>query len=897
VQRGDPDAAVARFERAVTIDQTLAPQSLDLARTLDQLGIVTAKKGDFAGAGQLFRRALSLREALAPGTTELMRSFNNLGILARRSGDLAAAEEYLTRGEELQRRLAPGTSDHALLFQNLGNVALDRGDLERAEGLYRQGLAIFAKTAPGGEGEEACLERLGTVAMQRGDLAESDGLLRRALALRTRRAPDPREQSDLLLSLGNLAARRGDLEAAEALYREAVEIREASVPGWGDAFLGNLGIVFALRGDFIQARSSMQRAVAADENRAPGSLDLAASLERIGRLELDSGGDLSAAEGYLRRALAIYEEKAPRSLGTSDILRSLGEAAVRRGNLPEALALHRRALELQATLAPETTGEAEALFFLGRAERRAGQAAAATRDLCRAVDVLDGQRGRLGGPQEVRSAFEASLGDYYFACLDGLLGLGRTAEAFHVLERGRARSFLALLGDRDLRLADLPPELAAERRHLDADYDRVQARIARLDAGRDAAEIERLTAELRELRTRQGEVLARLRKASPRSAALEAPEPLDLDGARAALDPGTVLLSYAVGPEASWLFVVRAPGARGPALSAIRLSSGAKALRAEVEAFRRLLDHPGSDLPALRARARRLYRRLVQPAEPHLAGAQRLLVAADGALHTLPFAALLRRDGYLVEWKPVESVLSATVYAELVRARPVRPGSEDGQLAAFGDPVYPAALPDDPEVRRAAERNGPLQSLPSSRAEVEAIAALYPRSRVYLGGAATEEAAKALGPESRLVHFACHGLLDERFPLNSALALSLPERSAAGRDNGLLQAWEIFESLRLDADLVTLSACDTALGKDMGGEGLLGLTRAFQYAGARAVLASLWSVSDASTAGLMQRFYRHLRDGRTKDEALQAAQIELIRSKTFSHPYHWAAFQLAGDGR
>src|SRR6185436_4949624 len=174
--------------------------------------------------------------------------------------------------------------------------------------------------------------------------------------------------------------------------------------------------------------------------------------------------------------------------------------------------------------------------------------------------------------------------------------------------------------------------------------------------------------------------------------------------------------------------------------------------------------------------------------------------------------------------------------------------------------------------------------------EVADIAGLFPQARTYLGRDATEERVKSLGPETRLVHFACHGLLDERFPLNSALALSIPEHPEAGRDNGLLQAWEIFENVRLDADLVTLSACDTGLGKEMGGEGLVGLVRAFQFAGARSVVASLWSVADVSTAMLMERFYTYLRQGKTKDEALRAAQLDLIRSKKseLSHPYHWA---------
>lgn len=125
-----------------------------------------------------------------------------------------------------------------------------------------------------------------------------------------------------------------------------------------------------------------------------------------------------------------------------------------------------------------------------------------------------------------------------------------------------------------------------------------------------------------------------------------------------------------------------------------------------------------------------------------------------------------------------------------------------------------------------------LVSLPSTREEVEAIAALYPeRTLKYLGEQATEERAKSIGKEARYLHFACHGLLDERSPLNSALALTIVEKPAEGQDNGLLQAWEIFEHVRLDAELVTLSACETALGKEMGGEGLLGLTRRFSTRG------------------------------------------------------------------
>jgi CHAT domain-containing protein len=193
---------------------------------------------------------------------------------------------------------------------------------------------------------------------------------------------------------------------------------------------------------------------------------------------------------------------------------------------------------------------------------------------------------------------------------------------------------------------------------------------------------------------------------------------------------------------------------------------------------------------------------------------------------------------------------------------------------------------------------------------VEGIAALFPvgHAKIFVGAEATEEEAKKVSKGARILHFAAHARLDDRFPLNSALVLTIPEGFPEDRDNGLLQVWEIFERVRLNADLVVLSACDTGLGEELGGEGLIGLTRAFQYAGARTVMASLWSVQDQATSELMIRFYKHLRAGLTKDRALQAAQQELIRGpievtddkgekvvKDFSAPYYWAGFQLYGD--
>jgi CHAT domain-containing protein len=217
---------------------------------------------------------------------------------------------------------------------------------------------------------------------------------------------------------------------------------------------------------------------------------------------------------------------------------------------------------------------------------------------------------------------------------------------------------------------------------------------------------------------------------------------------------------------------------------------------------------------------------------------------------------------------------------------------------AFADPMYPT----DTDVVKAYG----LEPLPATRDEARRIVALYPAGRAvaYLGAEATEARATTLGRGARYLHFATHALTDDRVPLDSSLVLTLPRETHEGTPNGRLQAWEIFERVRLDADLVTLSGCRTGLGAERGGEGLVGLARAFQFAGARSVVASQWAVSDRSTAELMVRFYDALNRGAAKDEALQIAQRASIHGIPPSsgapdtrHPFRWAAFELIGDWR
>src|SRR5262249_26833021 len=305
----------------------------------------------------------------------------------------------------------------------------------------------------------------------------------------------------------------------------------------------------------------------------------------------------------------------------------------------------------------------------------------------------------------------------------------------------------------------------------------------------------------------------------------------------------------------------------------------------------------------------------------------RILICPDGALHTLPFAALVSQTNptphYFIEDKPLHTIVSMTVYAETRKSAAASDTKLEPTVLAFGDAIYakeqmaPATKQEqlaqtqkpapqgeeeaknDPKIAYDPRRDLRLAPLPGTRKEIEEITRIYGReATVKLGQDVTKIAAQKESPNYMVLHFATHAWLDDRIGLNSGLALSQPEAlglKVEKTDNGLWQAWEILERTRLKADLVVLSACMTGLGQEVRGEGIIGLTRAFQYAGAKSVVVSLWSVSDASTAELMSAFHQELRRGAGKDVALQKAMVAVRNNKKWAHPYYWSAFILSGD--
>ncbi len=364
-------------------------------------------------------------------------------------------------------------------------------------------------------------------------------------------------------------------------------------------------------------------------------------------------------------------------------------------------------------------------------------------------------------------------------------------------------------------------------------------------------------------------------------------------------DKNTIILEYSVGDSSSCLWVIT-----HSAHQLFKLP-GRKALQEQIESFRfSLLNPDQSNYDFFTKGGYSLYQELLQPAEPYFTKKCKLIIIPDAILNYLPFEVLLTDNKgigtkmsygnlpYLVKKYPVSYTQSASVLKSLLTERKndkeIYPG--DKKLIAFGDPVYENENDSSRVSAKAYKR------LEYSGKEIENIASYFKKgnAEIYLRNDATEENVKREGELKKFnyIHFATHGIIDESKPDFSSLVLT---RNNNSEEDGFLRASEIF-NLNLNADLVVLSACQTGLGKLIRGEGIVGLTRAFMYAGTPTVLVSLWSVSDVSTATLMGEFYRNLvKEKLSKTDALRKAQLSLLGNEKFAHPFYWAPFVLVGD--
>lgn len=485
-----------------------------------------------------------------------------------------------------------------------------------------------------------------------------------------------------------------------------------------------------------------------------------------------------------------------------------------------------------------------ALHDRGRIAAAQGDAAQAMEFWRKAIEVIEEQRSTIN-TDAGKIGFVGDKQAVYRALVGALVAAGRAREAFEYVERSKARALIDLLAQKkDFAVGG--PNAEAIRRLID------EAAASELEAQQRVS-----VGQQEQKRGSARREFASIREQAPELASLLAVSPVRVEEVQSRLPEDEALVGYYGDESALYAFVLTRAS-----LDAFALSGAG--LHDDVRRLRRILENP--DLPGHLPIAQALHARLVTPLAQAIAGKRRLLIVPHGILHYLPFAALHDGATYLLERTETRFLPSASVIRH-IRPRAGRPG-----LLAFGNP----------------DLGDPKLDLRFAQEEVVAITKKMPQSRALLRGEASVAAFKQYAGGFGTLHFATHGEFDAAAPLRSALLLA---KDAAS--DGRLTVDTLY-STRIDADLVTLSACETGLGKVASGDDVVGLTRGFLFAGASSVVASLWKVDDRATAGLMEKFYEFA-ERQDLREALRNAQLGV--KQALPHPFYWAAFQLTGETR
>jgi CHAT domain-containing protein/tetratricopeptide (TPR) repeat protein len=765
--------------------------------------------------------------------------FAKLGGLQAEIGELRDAIESYQRALGLIRQFRDGGMEAQVLL-HLGSLYRNMGDLIRAQASYLQALERF-RNEGARAGEAMTLSALGQCYLDTGEFQKALDALERARALSTG-LWDRHIQGSVAEGTGRVYAALGKSDRAREYFLASLAAWRETGNTSGEArVLLDLGGVDLLQGRTTEASIAYGKAL--ELWRKAGSMQgEAASLLALAEIEFTRRPQ--EALRLYQSAEALFREN-PRARARALCgMAALQSAA---GNTQQSLELYREALRLEREVG-DPSGQAQALLGMARAERRFGQIEQARAHLEEALALIEAQSATVAN-RDSRASFLSTQYDAYELYISILMqldrrepGRGYAVQAFEASDRTRARSFLAQL-------------------HAD-------------------------------------------RGAAPRH--VQRPMSLSMVQ-RQVLDADTVLLEYSLGEERSFLWAVTSSS-----FSAFTLPA-----RAEIEnQARRAYDLLSASNHRMAGATADLVlgdlgRLLLGPVLDQLAY-KRLAIVADGALQYIPFAVL--PDPAHPEWRLVEeheivAIPSASVLAAQ-RQAPTARRPAPKMLALFADPVFtrdderfsPTHGP-EPSPRLAdATRDPRLARLPrlrDSRIEAESILRLVPPAMRFeaLGFEANRNSAlDASLSQYRILHFATHSFVNSQHPELSGLVLSLFDPTGKPRE-GFLKAYEI-NDLSLPVDLVVLGACRTALGKDVRGEGLLGLTRAFLSVGARQVVSGLWGASDRGTAELMVRFYREmLSTGLSPSAALRAAQISMLRDPQWASPYYWAGMVLQGDWR
>ncbi|MGB5753658.1 MAG: CHAT domain-containing tetratricopeptide repeat protein [Thermoanaerobaculia bacterium] len=855
-EQADYDAAVQYFDQAITIGRELGDAQLE-GSALNNLSLVYDELGDYERSLQQYDEVLELyrRTDFPRGESDTLGNIGGVYLLL---GRYREAMGYYEQALAISERLESKPS----MSQDLGNLALCHlglGEISKATERFDQALSLARQT--GLEKETAdWLKGKGDVFHDVGRHSEGLELYRQAMES-YESAGLKRELVEALNELATIHLRLGDLASAEEYQREALDLARSIVFRRGVvASLASLGELEWRRERFEESATFLGEALDGaleieDQNLASSCrTQLVLTLRDQGRLEdalslASSGVEIARGlESRLHTAAALY------ALGNVELL--AGEAIQALDHCKEGSAL------LTDLGEPEIAwqlahGQGKALEELGRYE----EAMAAYKE---AVRLIEAVRERLR-EESFRSGYLEDKHQVYVDLSRLLLRLERPEEAFSYAERLRARSYLDLLAESPI------PRLTAEQKRREMELrQRIRGLQQSLREETDSEFEPRrramalFAAELEQAEREYADFLSDLRTVDPDFAAtwsLSVPEAVTI---REALPAGTALVEFVVGRDQVLVFLL------GPERLETHVAPlSRRDLQTKVELTRQLIQKRDND--DWRFPAASLAAALIEPleAEGWLDAVQHLYLVPHDTLHYLPFAVLPRgpEGRVLVQDYQLTYLPSA---GTLVYARA-------GGAAAEGLLVL-----------------APMSSrLKHTGAEARAVAEAFPDSnKVLMGDQATESSFKALSKDFKVLHLATHSTWNRLNPLLSALQLE-----AGDGEDGRLEVHEVLD-LRLGADLVTLSACETALGSGYFGQtpvgdDFVGLTRAFLHAGSRAVLASLWEVDDRSTLELMQSFYQY-RDAQGPARALAEVQRSRLEGSASADPYQWAAFVVVG---
>lgn len=524
----------------------------------------------------------------------------------------------------------------------------------------------------------------------------------------------------------------------------------------------------------------------------------------------------------------------------------LNKSMLETGDLAGAKAGYDQLLQMQQT---KQNGDIYwlILFDRGRIAEAEGNREQAIELYRKAIEVIEQQRSTIN-TETSKIGFVGNKQEVYGFLVEQLLEVGRLEEAFEYVERAKARALVDML--------------ASKKRFVGGERGESTQLTALLE-DLDEAEMENLVQDYQispqqhaATRSIVVQLKNKISRTSPELASLVTVTPLDVAEIQQLLPSDETLVEYFGTKDTLYVFIVDRNGIRGIKLDV-------PGLNRKIDAFRKHIMNPGSD--QFKGEGQALYKKLIHPLEGMITS-KNLTIVPHGALHYLPFNALSMKEGFLIDRYNIRVLPSASVMKFLKDRRE----GHVGNLLAFGNP----------------DLGDPTYDLPGAQNEAIAITKDQPKSKLFIRKQATETAVKRFGEQFRYIHFATHGTFDAEKPLSSGLLMT-----GDGENDGTLTVGELYD-LRLPADLVTLSACETALGKVANGDDVVGFTRGFLYAGVSSIVSSLWKVDDQATSILMQQFYASLKES-DKRNALRAAQLK-VKNTYNSHPYFWAAFQITG---